>query len=435
MRYEQALLLPAFFALCCTACKKDQTDEAPHVRILSPADGASITLPDTLLVTLQATDDLGLEHLSVSLLDQNYIPVVAGVGAAVSGTSATVTLALPILSEQLASGDYKLFASVTDGTNSGKDFHALQVTAVPLRLRAVFTLTSPGTGSTALYRTDSAGQTLQAGLWPMDLGGAAISAGAQQLYVAGGATGNLQAVLPANLGLAWQLPNLSNNGLSWFTSLDLCTDGRLYVGQGDGSLRGYIAATGTGVMTAMLPELFRSQQAVTSGDLVICAERHFVTQEERIGIYFRQSGALQQLQALDLLPVRMFASGPDQLLVFGNRNGQGHVQARSIADGGGWEPYTWPGTITAVEQTGPGTWLVALSSGSLQRFTLANAGSVGIASTPVLHALAYDAVNQWVYGGADGQVFIINPGTGAVAPGWAVTGTVVRVLPLLNRAP
>ena len=433
MRYQQVLSFLVLFPALFSACKKEAANEAPHIDILAPSEDASCTLPDTLHVALEASDDHGLVQVAVTLLDHDDIPVVNAVSASVSGTYASITLALPIISEQLESGDYKLLATVTDGTLNGKDVRNIHVTAVPLRLRAVFTVVEAGANNVALYRTDSTGQTALAMNWPMDLGGAAISSRAQRFYIAGGTSGDLLALSPEGLGTIWQQANLSPVGAPWFTSVDLCADGRLYVGEDDGTLRGFTANNGSAVFNATLPEQFRSEQTITSGDLVICTERHFITQEQRLGMYFRFSGASQQTQPLDLVPVRIFERDADHVLIFGNRDGHGRVQDRNVAGGGGWEPYIWPHTISAVERVASGTWLVALSNGDLQRFTSGNAGSVSIATTPELNTLTYDQVNGIVYGGADGHVLAINPSTGAVVPGWSVNGSVRYVLPLLNR--
>lgn len=432
MRYQHALLLPALCGVLLPACRKEPANEPPRITITAPAEGASVSVPDTLMVTLQASDDIGLAQLAVSLLDQDQVPVGIAASRAVTGKSASVTLAMPLLSEQLPSGEYTLYATAYDGSLTGNDYQNLHVTAVPLRVRAVFTVAENG-GSTGLYKTDSAGITTAVQSWPMDLGGAAVSSAAQLLYVAGGAEGNLQALSPDGMGTDWQLPNQSSLGAPWFTSVDIASDGQLYVGQDNGTLRGFLASNGTGTCTATLPEQFRATSSLVSGDLLICTERHFVTQEQRIGIYFRSTGALQQTQTMDLEPVRVFDRDGQHLLIFGNRNGHGLVQDRSIIGGGGWEPYNWPVPITAVEHVGGDQWLVALANGGLQRFTFNNAGSLGMGTTPVLNTLVLNPVTGLVYGGGNGQVVLIDPATGAVSPAWSVVGEVRKLLPLLNR--
>lgn len=414
-------------------CRKEAANEKPHISILSPAGDASVSIPDTLLVTVAATDDIGLERVAIGLLDQNYIPVIPGTSVPASGTSATVTLALPITSEQLASGVYKLMATASDGSLVGRDWHDLHITAAPLRLQAVFTVTEPAPGTLSLFRTDSTGQTTVAGSWPMDFAGAAVSSSAQRVFVAGSVTGNLKALAPDGQSLVWDRPNLAPPGFPWFTSVDLCDNGYLYVGHADGTIRGFRPGDGSGGSGATMPETFHCLQSTTMGDLLLTTERHFVTGEHRVGIYYWRSGTMAATQPLDLEPVGLFPRDAGHALIFGNRNGVGRVLDRTLNGGGNWEAYTWQAPITAVERVSGLTWLVALANGDLQRFTYGGTGSLSIGSGPVLGTMAMDPLNGWVYGGTEGQVVLIDPLNGTFTDGWAVNGTVRKVLPLLNR--
>lgn len=416
----------------CAGCRKEPADEAPRITILSPSEFASVALPDTLIVQVEASDDRGLAQVSVSLLDANGITAIPGAAMTVSGTSTTVSLPLPITSEQLNSGQYQLLAMASDGALTGRDSRALHVSAIPLRVRSVFTVVDQPPGTVALYRTDSLGQTTVAATWAMDFGGAAVASPAQRLFVAGAATGDLRALYPDNLATAWQLPNQSAIGAPWFTSVDLCADGRLYVGQDNGTLRAFTPSNGTGGTTITLPAQFRTQQAITVNELVVTTERHFVTQEHRLGSYYRQSGVAVASQPLDLSPVGLYMRDGDHVLVFGNRNGQGLVLDRTLSGGGTWEAYTWSTPISAVERLTDAEWLVAFTDGELRRYVYGG-GSIAIGNTPLLHTMALEPVSGLVYGGAEGQVLQIDPGSGAVAPAWSVAGTARRVLPLHNR--
>lgn len=432
MRYQQALALVLFAGVFGTGCKKEPANEPPRITLLSPSEFASVALPDTVVVQVEASDDHGLTQVSVTLLDANGIPVVGGASASASGTSATRSLALPITAEQITSGQYQLLAVASDGELTGRDSRLLHVSAIPLRVRSIFTVADQGAGTVALYRTDSLGQTAVAATWPMDFGGAAISSIAQRLCVAGASTGDLQTLYAENLAPAWQLPNQSAIAAPWFTSVDLCADGRLYVGQDNGTLRAFNPANGVGGTTITLPELFRAQQAISVADRVVTTERHFVTQEQRVGIYYRISGVAVASQPLDLSPVGLFMRDEDHVLLFGNRSGQGLVLDRNLGGGGTWEAYAWPTAIRAVERLSEMDWLVALANGELRRYEYGG-GSIALGTAPLLHCLVYEPVNGVVYGGADGQVLAIDPGTGANTASWSVSGPVRRVLPLHNR--
>ncbi len=432
MRYQQALVLPLLFGLFSTACKRDAADGAPRITIISPADHQQVQVPDTLLVQVEAHDDLGLQQVAVQLLNANDIPVVPGVSASVGGTSAAITLALPIVQTQLPSSTYKLKATAYDGRNSAWDMRMIYLAAVPRYLRGVYAV-AVTQGQVALYKRDSTGQVLPVATWAMDLGGAAVSSTAQRLVVAGGAQGSLRAFNPDGLGTMWQLPNESSVGLPWFTSVDLAADGRLYVGMDNGTLHAYDPLNGTGGTVAILPDQFRATQTVATDALMVATERHYVTGEHRLGAYFRLSGAAFDTQPLDLEPVHLAVRDAGHVLVFGNRNGTGRVLDRTLDGGGTWEAWSWPAPIAAVADLGGNQWLVALANGDLYRFTYGGAGALPLGSTPALHTLAYDDLNGVAYGGADNEVLVINVASGAVESTWPVAGSVMRVLPLFNR--
>jgi len=433
MRYQHCLLLLAFLGVGLTACKKDKENAPPVITIVSPGDASTLTVPDTLLVTVNVSDDERVEQVTVSLLDANYVPVTPAVSVTPMSNPATITLALPVTSEQLESGTYKLLATATDGELSAKDIHTIQVSGVPLRLRMVYAVSATSTNAFALYRIDSIGQVTLASSYDMDLGGADISSHAQRIFLAGSTTGPFLALDVDYLSTIWQRPNMSPSGLPWFTSVDLCSDEQVYVGDGNGVLHGYQAVNGTGVLNAALPVDFRSEETLVVNDLLLCAVRHFVTGEQRLAQFQRASGAPQGSQPLGLTPVRMFERDAEHALIFGNQGGQGRVQDRNILGGGSWEAYVWQSEVTAVAQVGSSTWLVALADGDLQRFTYDNDGSLSIGSTPVLNDMSYDPASGAVFGGANGQVLAIDPSSGAVISNFTVNGTVLKVLPLRNR--
>ncbi|MEO8733855.1 MAG: Ig-like domain-containing protein [Flavobacteriales bacterium] len=433
MRYQQCLLLLVLFGVGLTACKKDKQNAPPSITIVSPGDASTLSVPDTLLVTVNVSDDQSVEHVTVSLLDANYIPVTAAVSVTPMSNPATITLALPVTSEQLESGTYKLLATATDGELSAKDIHTIQVSGVPLRLRMIYAVSTTSSNAFAVYRIDSLGQITLASNYDTDLGGADISSKAQRLFLAGSTTGPFLALDANYLSTSWQRPNMSAIGLPWFTSVDLCSDGQVYVGDGDGMLHGYQAVNGTGVFTAVMPDGFRTEETLVVNDLLLCTVRQFVTGEQRLALFQQSSGQQQGSQPLSIVPIRMFERDAQHALVFGNLNGLGRVQDRDILGGGSWEAYVWQSEITAVTQVAATTWLVALGNGDLQRFTYDNDGSLSIGSTPVLNDMSYDPASGAVFGGADGQVIAFDPSSGAIISNFAMNGTVRKVLPLRNR--
>jgi hypothetical protein len=433
MRYEQSLIWAAFFGLLVTGCKKEPVDEPPHISITSPTENYSFNVPDTLLITLAVSDDHEVTQVTVGLLNADNIPVVTGVSAVPANGQGSVTLALPVLSQQLESGPYKILATASDGNNSARQLLPVQLNGMPLRLRAVFTVTEQSSNSVALYRTDSLGQTTLATTWPMDFGGAAISSSAQQLYVAGGVSGAFQALDADNLATVWQVPNQSSIGFPWFTSVDVGADGRVLLGTQDGTLRGLNAENGIGGAVGNLPIGFHAVQSITTGNFIISVIENTITQEKRLGTFFSSSGALAESQVLTIDPVVVLPRDEQHVLLYGSIAGQGVVQDRTVSGGSYWEPYTWSAPVIAAARISSDVWAVALQNGELHRFSYAGASSMQIAAGLQIQQMAFDEVNGVLYVGSVNLLQAINPQTGAILAAWPLSGEVRKVLCLLNR--
>lgn len=433
MRYQHPALVAALLLTGLAACKKDKEGTPPSVSISAPAAGSTVAVPETLAVTVTASDDARVERITATIVDANGVPVVTGVGSSPLTNPATVTLGLPVTSELITSGAYTLVATASDGEATARDSRPITVIAAPFRLRAVFAVTVPAAGSVALYKIDSVGQVGLATTLASDLGGAAVSSGAQLLYIGGSITGPLQAIMPDGYAVRWQRANQGTLGAPYFHGLTRADDERLYVGTDDGRLRGFEEGSGTGAFVADLASGYRTECTVVVNDRVVSAERHLVTQQQRLALYQQASGAAQGQQALDKAPIALFRRDADHVLLFGNRSGQGVVEDRYLPLGGAWEPYTWPAEITAVARIGTDAWIVALADGGLERFTYTDAGSLSIGSGPVVHDLAFDAANGTVLAARDGQVAAIDPQSGTVVQAFPVPGDVRYVLPLFNR--
>lgn len=436
MRYQHPALLAGCVVLLLSACRKDKEGTPPAVSISAPAAGSTVNIPDTIAVTVTASDDERVERITVTIVDADGVPVTTGAGSSPLSNPATAVIALPVISERIESGTYTLVATATDGETTSRDSRPITLIAAPFRLRAVFAVTTPGPQTVALYRIDSLAQVGLAATYPMDLGGAAVSSEAQLLYLAGRVTGPLQALSPNDLGVRWQKPNLGTLGAPYFTAITLGPDERLYAGVGDGHLHGYVAGSGTGAIAADLESGFRTERTVVVGDQIVSAEQHQATQQRHLAIYLQASGSPQGTQVLDLAPIGLFARDADHLLLFGNRDGHGVVEDRYLPLGGGWEPYAWPAEITAVTRLGDtDAFIVAFADGGLARFTYTDAGSIALASGPVVHDLAFNAADTSILAASDGEVRALAPTTGMVLATFPMGGDVRHVLPLYNREP
>ncbi len=433
MGYQQWLVLATLTAITFISCKKEEEERAPVVTIVSPSSGFALSVPDTLNVVADVSGEGVINRVTFTVTNASGIPVLEPLTVFPASNPVRLEVGLPITSEALASGGYTLTVRANSGEVSGKDERGFDIVAAPLRLRRVLAIGQPDAGSVSLEMIDSSGTISLASTLVMDLGGAAVSSAAQTFVVAGSIDGPLTAFRSDGVMVQWQKPNLGNSGIPWFTSLDVCDDGRFYVGTTDGLVRGYNATTGgTERVCALLPAK-RAQSVVLVGERLLVAQADQLGAEWRITVHQASSGAMVSDQAISLSVVAMFRRNDGQVLLFGDRDGSGVVKDHNIQAGGGWEPYSWNARIAAVERVDANTFLVALADGAIERFNWSTAASVTIANIVGVHDLAYDQVSGMVLVAAASDVITLDPQTGDIAAGYAMGAPVRLVLPLLNR--
>ncbi len=433
MRYQHLALVAALGLTVLSSCKKDVEKSAPRVTIITPANGFDLSVPDTLRVSADVSGDDGVDRVVIGLANVNGIPVIPSVTVVPSSNPARIEVELPLTSDAIATGDYTLEVKALVGDASGKDFRTVQLQATPLRLREVLVVSRPDANSIALHRIDSTGALSLANTVIMDLGGAVVSSAAQVIGVMGTVEGPLIAFAPDGQQVRWQKSNIGNSGIPWFTSIDLLSDGVMYVGTTDGYLRGYSAQSGSTATVLDLTTGYRSERTVRMNDKLVVAEADVTGSVHRLAVHQAASGVQVADQVLDKAVLAMYPRDDAHLLLFGNRNGLGVVEDRNIVGGGGWEPYTWLSPITAVERVDANAFLVALANGQLERFTYSNAGSVTIATISNIRDLSLEPVSGLVYAAAGMNVLTVNAQTGAIGTTWSIGAPIQYALPLLNR--
>lgn len=433
MGYQRSVAALAFFAVLFSACRKEEEDVPPTIALVRPSDGFSFTVPDTLEVELDAYSEGPLDRVLISLLNAQGVPVVPVLSLTPTGNPAHIEVPLPVTNEALASGNYRLVAEARSGEASARAEAEVQITAAPLRLRHVIVLTRPAPDQLGIQRIDSLGELHAVSTVLADLNGADVSSTAGSFFTIGPYTGPLTAYAADGGATRWARPNSSNAGIPWFTSLDVCADGLLHVGTTDGLLRAYTPANGAVAAIATLANGYRSGRCAVVGDRLLIAQNATAGGQHLLRVCASPGGAFITDHALDLEVVRIDGRTNTQALLFGNRNGQGVVQERSITGGGGWEPRTWSSPISAAERLDANAWIVALEDGSIERFTYANAGSLTIGAGAPLRDLGLDPVSGVMFAVRGQEAIAFDPGNGAVVASWALGAEGAWVLPVLNR--
>lgn len=427
---QQRALVVGCSLLLLTACKKDGDNTPPSVNILAPAAGSTVSLPDTIMVRVQLSDNELVEHLTVGVADAVGNPIGPFVGRHIGSSSATVDLVVPITNERIESGSYRIIARASDGGSDGTAFSTLVLNAVPLRLRSVF-IAPPNavSGPVPLVRIDSTGAQ---SIWTTlnDLGGTSIDL--DHVYTTGWSSDALvrYGINSGNSTTLWT--NQSSAGSRYFfgTKVDP-TDERFYVGTRDGYLRGWNNG-GTASFTAVLPSGWYSECTSVLETEVVSAAVNSAGTERRLITFDRTNGVLLAQFTSDIEPVELYAKDASHVLVFGNRTGSGTITDRNAQTGGAFEMRSFPNeAIHAVARIDANNFVIALPSG-LKRFNSASNSVVGLAGSQA-NALAYDAATGALFVGVGQDLLTLDAISGTVVATTTLPMVIGRILPLDNR--
>jgi hypothetical protein len=431
--YRSIALALLFGGTVLAGCRKDRDEDAPRVVILQPGSSITLSVPDTLLVRVEVSDERTVERVTIALTDMNGVPVVPPVVATVNSASATVVRQLPVTREQLATGSYTLAVTASDGRNEGRAFRSVNVQAAPLRQRALFITPPAGhPAPVSIWRIDSTG-TLDQYLTLSEFGGGAIDA--RRLYLCGTFNQPTRGIAQMGGVPSITIPNEGPPGATqpFFRGPIIDpVDGRFYLGSNDGFIRGFETG-GPQAFTALSPVDLRSVYTAVAGEWVASLARHQVLGEWRLVTHARISGDVIGQFPLDLEPVAVQHWQGAQVLVFGQRNGAGVVQVRNVQQGGGSDLATFnEGPVAAVARASAGTAYIALPD-RIVRFSTASNTVTVVAQGLQAQSLAYDAATGTLYAGSGEQLVGIDPTTGAQATLFSFPHPVGRILPLLNR--
>ena len=433
MRYQQCLMALLCGSLLLGACKKDTDTSGPHIEILAPSAGFVLQLPGQLAVSVRIHDDHIVESATISLLNGNGIPVAPSATATPGSSMAVIDRTLTVTSELLLSGEYTLVVRASDGTNESQAFQPIQLIEVPLRLRAAFVITIPTPSTVRIQRIDSTGSISDWAMLSQDFSNAAISSRDRRLLVAGGVSGPITALDAVTSSNAWQLPNTNGLGVPYFTAMAIGADDIAYSATNDDYIRGRRPMDGSQIFTAQTLTGFRASLLHAHHNVLFTVQRETGSSLVTMQTYSLSSGVLLDGDLLDLEVVAMASRDADHVLVFGNRSGDGVIQDRHVTSGSVWEPIDFPGTpIQAMAPMTGDQYALGFADG-LRRYDFSTNSATPFGPAADASFVQYDPVSGHCWVAGDGQVQVVDPGSGMVLSTYPVADPIQELLLLFNR--
>jgi len=113
------------------SCKKNGDGIGPSISLIAPTEGLTISLPDTLQVIAEISDNISVKSVRLSIVDQENIS--AGPVAVFTYSQPQVALNVEFIIDDLdmETGAYQLQVAASDGENETKTYVPLNLIEVP----------------------------------------------------------------------------------------------------------------------------------------------------------------------------------------------------------------------------------------------------------------------------------------------------------------
>ncbi len=421
----------AFLVLLSVGCRKDKDETAPSVRILLPSGAATFSIPDTIVVRAEVSDDVGLESLLFSIEDANGAPITSAAAINMNGSSGTFERELIVNNERLLSGSYTIVVRASDGANDGRAFKDITLLEIPLRLRSIFLAPPFGTTAATIKRVDSLGAV---GDWTtvQDLNGVAVDSYSQHLLLAGSQFAPFQAVPTSASSRPWQFSASTNDVPEQFTAVTVDpSDRRTYFSTRDGMIRGFTGDGAQQFTSQCLPGN-RCEEIVVMGNVVATWQRAIVGGAAMV-VTYSIAGTVLETLPVEHERIALFQRTDQSLLLFANEAGTGLIEDLNVSAGGSPEVRTFPDeAIRAVARLDANTLIIALLD-RLVRFNYStntvSTVTTGIAAT----SLVYDPATGALFAAQGTDLLTIDPNSGMVTNTLSTGNTIGHILPLRNR--
>lgn len=322
-------------ALVLQACKK-KDEVPPTIEIVSPNNGQLYHVYDTIVVSFKISDETELISAAVEVVNQNFIPVTPKTTISNFNGSAEVILG----DKLLQTGDYLLQVSATDGSNDSREFVEIRIIAIPKVRRAVYVATSSGSGEDSMWKVDSLMQQSIAWIQPgQDVLKLCVNSSYDVLGLMGRFSTGLKCYNVLFNNLVWSDHVFTVSQTERYMDLECSEDG-FYTTIYDREIRRYGI---NGALTRNFPTgEFRPEKLFLHDDKLLVEENLVGDNRHVLNVYYEPTNALLWQVDFEVDITGIAGIGNNEVLVFGNVNGQARVFHYDVSENSFWEPRQLP---------------------------------------------------------------------------------------------
>ena len=413
-----------FFCLCfgIYSCKKDSQPDYPSVQISSPYSLAVFNVPASIQVTGHASDSKSLTSVTVYIGSSQNTPVEETLQIPITSNSMNISCSYVLNDIHLASGEYYMTITASNGTNIASAFQQIYVNAVPRKRTAIYAITRDASGVHA-WGIDSSFAASPAYSYtvPGDFSSSDANSYYQQLYIAGHDSGNVNVYSVPAATLQWTLTG-SPSPSPYFTNIYCNNDAEFvsYFNNGNGYIKCY---NHEGVIQAVYNtgvNYYPVKTYLWQG-LLFAEEKSISSNTENLLIFYEGSGTGYNQTSITGPIVSMYGYDNSDIFIFGNNSSGGaYLKLYNIKTNLFYSPVSLPsGQLLSAAQVNTNTYLLSFSNGTIYKYTYNPVGIVSYISGITASTIRYDSINNEVIT-ASGKM-VSEYAYGSITPNASVT--------------
>jgi hypothetical protein len=368
------------------ACKKEKDKQPPVIAIITPVENQTFVVNKVIHLTATITDETALTGASVSLLNDQGLPVHVTLPIQIKSLQVSVDMNYELDNNHLESGWYQLQVFASDGVHDAYATQRIYINGIPKELKKIMVTTAPNSSQTNLYTADTISNVLKPYLvFSGDHLASATNSYYQQFYHCGKSSGHFRGLNLDNNAAIIDVASVITPSVPYFTGFCETKDA-CYISFYNKQIKGY-DPSGNIIYNATAIDDFYPQHLCINDHYLIAEEQNKLTAEKKLACFY-PTGTTQQSCNLDQQVIAFCEKDASNVFLFGNKSGQGVIQLFDRAANNLWTPYPYPlatGSITSALKLDPDTYLIAHSNGNIYKYVYST-------SSVTLYLTGYTAV-------------------------------------------
>ena len=400
------------------SCTKDSPPDYPTVQITSPYSLAYFNVPCSIQVTGHISDSKTLTSVTVYIANSQNTPVEPTVSLPITSNSMNISLTYTLNDIHLASGQYYMTITASNGTNISSAFQQIYIDALPTKRIAVYAITRDATGVHAwgidsVFKVSSAFSYTVSG----DYSASDVNSYYQQLYIAAHDSGNVNVYSVPTIASDWSI-NGAVSPAPYFTNVYCNNDAEFisYYNVANGYVKCYNHEGAIQSVYNSDAGYYPVKTYLWDGLFFVEEKSISLSGGENLVAFYAATTAGRQQSTITGPIVQMYGYDNNDIFIFGNNSsGGGYIKLYNIPSSTFYSPsfsLSSYGQLLSAAQINANTYLISFSNGTIYQYSYSPVSIAPYINGITASIVRYDSINNQVIAAAGNIVNEYNYGAG-----------------------